>query len=98
MRDEQLLEVIERYLSGQMNADERKAFEQLRTENAEVDTKVIEHQQFTGLLKQYGERVQLEKRLNEIHSEIDVHAIEEEVTVHPTWIVKLWREHHSKIS
>ncbi len=98
MRDEQLLEVIERYLSGQMNADERKAFEQLRTENAEVDTKVIEHQQFTGLLKQYGERVQLEKRLNEIHNEIDVHAVAEEVTIHPTWIIKLWRDHHSKIS
>ena len=98
MRDEQLLEVIERYLSGQMNADERKAFEQLRTENAEVDTKVIEHQQFTVLLKQYGERVALESRLNAIHHEIDVHAIAEEVTIHPSWIVKLWRDHHSKIS
>jgi len=31
MRDEQLLEVIERYLNGEMNADERMAFEQLRS-------------------------------------------------------------------
>ena len=37
MRDEQLLEVIERYLNGEMSADERKAFEQFRIENAEVD-------------------------------------------------------------
>jgi S1-C subfamily serine protease len=98
MRDEQLLEVIERYLSGQMNADERREFEQLRLENAEVDGKVIEHQQFTSLLKQYGERVQLENRLNAIHQEIDVHAIAEEVTIHPSWIIQMWRHHHSKIS
>jgi S1-C subfamily serine protease len=98
MRDEQLLEVIERYLNGEMNADERKAFEQLRKENAEVDIRVIEHQQFTGLLKQYGERVELENRLNAIHDEIDVHAIAEQVTTHPLWIIRLWRDHHSKIS
>jgi serine protease Do len=98
MRDEQLLEVIERYLNGKMDAEERKAFEQLRRENPEVDIRVIEHQQFTGLLKQYGERMELENRLNAIHHEIDVHAIAEEVTIHPAWIVQLWRHHHSKIS
>jgi serine protease Do len=98
MRDEQLLEVIERYLNGEMNADERRAFEQLRMENAEVDNRVIEHQQFIGLLKQYGERVQLENRRNARHQEIDVHAIAEEVTIHPSWIIQMWRHHHSKIS
>jgi len=98
MRDEQLLEVIERYLKGEMSADEHRAFEQLRKENAEIDIRVIEHQQFIGLLKQYGERVALENRLNAIHEEIDVHAIAEEVTIHPSWIVQMWRHHHSKIS
>ncbi len=98
MRDDQLLEAIERYLNGDMNADERKAFEQFRIENAEVDQRVIEHQQFVGLLKQYGERVELENRLNAIHQEIDVNAIAEEVTIRPSWIVNLWRHHHSKIS
>jgi len=98
MRDEQLLEAIERYLNGDMGADERRAFEQLRMENAEVDQRVNEHQQFVGVLKQYGERVELEKRLNAIHDEIDVHAIEEEVAIRPSWIIQLWRDHHSKIS
>ncbi len=98
MRDDQLLEIIERYLNGEMNAEERTAFEQLRTGNAEVDMKVNEHQQFVGLLKQYGQRVALENRLNAIHEEIDIHAIEEEVTLRPSWIVQLWRHHHSKIS
>ncbi len=98
MRDEQLLEAIERYLSGEMHPDERKAFEQLRTENAEVDQRVNEHQQFISLLKQYGERVELENRLNAIHNEIDVHSLTEEVTERPGWIIQMWRDHHSKIS
>ncbi len=98
MRDEQLLEIIDRYLNGDMDANERAAFEQLRKDNAEVNTRVVEHQQFIGLLKQYGERVALESRLNAIHQEIDVHTIAEEVTQQPIWIVKLWRNHHSKIS
>jgi len=98
MRDEQLLETIERYLAGSMNADERRAFEQLRMENAELDQRVIEHQQFVGILKHYGERVELESRLNAIHSEIDVHTLVEEATERPAWIVQLWRNHHSKIS
>ncbi len=41
MRDEQLLEVIERYLNGEMEAEERNGFEQLRRENSEVDIRVI---------------------------------------------------------
>jgi S1-C subfamily serine protease len=98
MSDNQLLEVIERYLNGEMKADERKKFEVLRKENAEVDGKVVEHKLFTNLLKQYGERVELETRLNAIHDEIDVHTLKENLMVHPVWIVQLWRNHHSKIS
>jgi S1-C subfamily serine protease len=94
----QLLETIERYLNGEMKADERKKFELLRKENAEVDSKVVEHKFFTNLLKQYGERVELESRLNAIHDEIDVHTLKESLMVHPVWIVQMWRNHHSKIS
>jgi serine protease Do len=94
----QLLETIERYINGEMKADERKKFELLRKENAEVDSKVVEHKFFTNLLKQYGERVELESRLNAIHDEIDVHTLKESLMVHPVWIVQMWRNHHSKIS
>ncbi|MGZ3756043.1 MAG: S1C family serine protease [Mucilaginibacter sp.] len=98
MSENQLLEVIERYLNGEMSADERTRFELLRKENSSVDHYVTEHQQFTGLLKQYAERVELENRLNAIHQEIDVHTLKESLMAHPSWIVQLWRNHHSKIS
>ena len=98
MSENQLLEAIERYLNGDMSAAERNQFELLRKNDPEVDNKIAEHQQFIALLKQYGERIELEGRLNAIHSEIDVHALAEELTVRPGLIVQLWRNHHSKIS
>lgn len=98
MSENQLLETIERYLNGEMKADERKKFEALRKESAEVDGRVVEHKLFVSLLKQYGERVELESRLNAIHDEIDVHTLADSLMVHPNKIVQMWRNHHSKIS
>jgi len=98
MSDNQLLEVIERYLSGEMTDDERKKFELLRKENMAMNNRVQEHEQFATILKQYAERVELENRLNAIHDEIDVDTLKESLMVHPSWIVQMWRHHHSKIS
>ena len=98
MSDNQLLEQIEKYLSGEMTKDERARFEILRNENAEINRQVTEHKHFTGLIKQYGERLELERRLNAIHDEIDVNALEDELMIQPSFIVRLWRNHHSKIS
>lgn len=98
MNEYKLSEEIERYLNGEMTKEERAAFDVLRKENAEVNNRVTEHRHFTGLLKQYGERLELESRLDAIHREIDVHTLKEELMVHPSWIVQLWRSHHSKIS
>lgn len=98
MSENLILELIERYLSGDMTAAECAEFETLRKKDANVDSKVIEHKLFVGLIKQYGERIELEKRLDAIHGEIDVHALKEELLIKPNWIVNMWRHHHSKIS
>ena len=98
MSESQLLERIERYYSGEMSAAERKEFEAMRKADAGFDAKVVEHQLFAGLLKQYGERVELENRLNAIHEEIDIHNLKESLMAHPLWVVRMWRNHHSKIS
>jgi serine protease Do len=98
MSEIELLAVIERYLNGEMSPDERIRFDMLRHDNNEVDRQVKEHQIFVGKLKDFGQRVELESRLNAIHSEIDVQAIKEELIDHPLYVVRLWRNHHSKIS
>ena len=98
MSDNELLEQIERYLNGEMTKQERAAFEKLRDENTAINDKVAEHKHFTNLIKQYGERLELERRLDAIHDEIDVDVLEDELRIHPSFIVRLWRNHHSKIS
>ncbi|MCJ8208884.1 serine protease [Mucilaginibacter sp. RS28] len=98
MNDRDLQDEIERYLNGEMSAQERAAFDILRNQDSELDRKVNEHRQFIGLLKQFSERRDLEQRLNAIHADIDVHALKEELTERPSWVVQLWRNHHSKIS
>lgn len=98
MTELKLQEEIERYLSGEMTAQERKQFELLRKEDADINNKLAEHQLFTQVLKQYNTRLALETRLNAIHDEIDVHTLTESLMIHPSWVVRLWRNHHSKIS
>ncbi|WP_374950832.1 trypsin-like peptidase domain-containing protein [Mucilaginibacter sp.] len=98
MREEQLLEMIERYLSGEMTKEERAKFETLRSSDASVAEKLAEHKNFTALIKQYSERLNLETRLNAIHEEIDVHTLKDDLMSHPSIVVQMWRNHHSKIS
>src|ERR1700749_2818911 len=98
MTEQKLQEEIERYLSGEMTAQERRQFESLRKEDASLNDKIAEHQLFTQVLKQYNTRLALESRLNAIHDEIDVHTLTESLMIHPSWVVRLWRNHHSKIS
>src|ERR1700744_2810931 len=98
MNDGKLLEEIERYLNGEMNADERKQFETLNSSDAAIAQKIAEQKEFLKVLKQYSDRLALETRLNAIHDEIDVHSLADELSIHPSWVVRLWRNHHSKIS
>lgn len=98
MNDGKLLEEIERYLNGEMNADERKQFEALSNSDAAIAQKITEQKEFLKVLKQYSDRLALEARLNEIHEEIDVHTMADELIVHPSAVVRMWRNHHSKIS
>ena len=98
MVERKLLELIERYLEGELSGEELARFELLRGENDEINAYISEHKQLTDIIKQYGERLQLEERLNAIHEEIDIHALKEELATQPSWIIKFWRNHHSKIS
>ncbi|RYY37172.1 MAG: serine protease, partial [Sphingobacteriaceae bacterium] len=98
MSDKNLLEAIDRYLNGEMQGEELVRFEELRRTNADVAAQIAEHKAFIAALKHYGERTNLESRLNAIHDEIDVNTLEEELLIKPNWLVQMWRHHHSKIS
>jgi serine protease Do len=54
MDDILLLDAVERYLKGEMSAEERNLIEQLRKSNPEVDQMVVEHTFFLNEVEKYG--------------------------------------------
>src|ERR1043165_8452342 len=67
MQDIQILEAVERYLSGEMSPEERVYFENLRKSNPEIDQLVVEHTFFLQQMERYEDVRQLRTALNETH-------------------------------
>lgn len=61
MDDIQLLETIERYLTGEMNASEMAQFELLRQKTPEIDQMVVEHSMFLHEMNIYANRINFSK-------------------------------------
>jgi serine protease Do len=70
MEDLQLLEAVERYISGGMNPDERVYFEGLRKSNPDIDQMVVEHTFFLQQLNRFDETRKLKHTLNEVHIDL----------------------------
>jgi len=93
MRNEIELEaLIEDYLSGNLSEEEARAFEQLRTNDAEVDHKFVAHKVFLDSLKRFSQEAKLKEQLNRIHTDIDVASLSEQYKPHPSFIVNLWKK------
>lgn len=73
-----LLRDIERYLEGEMNEQEKTAFEELRRTNPLINKQVEEHQLFLLHLGNYGQRQQLQAKLNHIHQQLDMPALRQQ--------------------
>ncbi|HTE09742.1 MAG TPA: serine protease [Chitinophagaceae bacterium] len=67
IEDIQLSDAVERFLQGQMDAEELSRFEQLRKSNPELDQFVVEHSIFLNQLNEFGDRKQFRSALQEIH-------------------------------
>jgi serine protease Do len=65
-----VIEAAERYLKGEMNAEERKAFENERKLNPELDQYVVDHDLFMNHLVHHGNLKQFKHLLNETHSSL----------------------------
>ena len=71
MEDILLLDATERYLRGEMGEDERRAFEELRKNNPEVDQFVVEHHLFLEEMGRYGATKQVKTAIHEIHNRLE---------------------------
>ncbi len=54
MEDIVLLDAVERYLRGEMTAEERTYLEEMRKSNPEIDQMVVEHTYFLNEVNEYG--------------------------------------------
>lgn len=70
MDDIRLLEMIERYLEGEMTEEEKILFKELRRTNPEVDQMVVEQHFFINQLDRYKEDKQIRMSLNEVHEKL----------------------------
>jgi len=70
MDDILLLEAIERYLSGDMNAAERTYFEKLRKDTPEIDQMVVEHSMFLHQMDIYSVQRNLKQNLQATHARL----------------------------
>lgn len=96
--DLELDAIIEDYLLGKLNPQETEAFEQLRSNDAIVDHKVVSHKVFLHKMEQYSEQLHLREQMDKIHAEIDVEGMAAALKPHPSKIVQLWRKHKSAIA
>ena len=70
MEDLQLLDAIERYLSGAMLPEEKEHFLQLRRSTPEIDQMVVEHRLFLQQMDLYAGQKELMHSLHEVHNNL----------------------------
>lgn len=70
MDDVQILEAVERYISGAMTPDERVYFENLRKSDPDVDQLVVEHTFFLQQLNRFDQTKKFKSLLNDTHTNL----------------------------
>jgi serine protease Do len=70
IEDINILEAVERYISGKMTPDERVYFEQLRKSNPEIDQAVVEHTFFLQQLNRFDDVKKFKAVLNDTHTHL----------------------------
>lgn len=70
MDENLLLDAIERYRNGEMDAQEKLFFEELRKDNAEIDQVAVEHSFFLSELEKMSEQKSFRHNLNEVENKL----------------------------
>lgn len=70
MEDTLLIDAVERFASGEMSAEEKIYFEDLRNKNPELDQAVVEYMFFLGEVAQFGQSRQFRHLLQETENKL----------------------------
>jgi serine protease Do len=94
MNEPFIIEIIERYLRNEMNAEERSQFEKDRQTNAELDQMVVEHSFFLQQSEGLSKRKHFKSLLNSIHTDLAKKGQIHETERHgQSKIVYLWQRY-----
>jgi hypothetical protein len=94
-----LLDATERYLRGEMNDEEKRMFEELRTTNPEVDQFVVEHHFFMGELDRYADLKLYRANIYDVHHTLkEAGDINELKPVEKAPIIQLWNKYRKVIA
>ena len=94
INDVKLLELVERYIKGEMNPDERLYFENLRKTNSEVDQLVVEHTLFLQQMNRFGEWKKFHLLLSDVHTDLaEQGKINSEKLTGKAKVVYLWKRY-----
>ncbi|MEO5890457.1 MAG: trypsin-like peptidase domain-containing protein [Ferruginibacter sp.] len=94
-----LLENVERYLKGEMSAEERSSFEGLRKSDPEVDQLVVEHTYFLQGLDRFGTTKAFRNNLNEVGTKLaDEGLIGQPKLKGNAKLVSIWKKYQRNIA
>ncbi|WPV69859.1 serine protease [Chitinophaga sp. LS1] len=91
MNDTNLIRDIERYLEGDMNMQEKAAFETLCQSNPVVNEQLKAHQHITAQLESYGRRLALQEKMDHIHASLDMDILRDAATPAQTRVIPFRR-------
>ncbi|MCW3080950.1 serine protease [Segetibacter sp.] len=97
MDDILLLDTTERYLKGELNAEDRAAFEQLRQTIPEVDQMVVEHNMFLNQINAFGQNREYKHHLHEVHNNLEEAGVISATTTDEGKVVPLWKRYKKVI-
>ncbi len=93
MEEALLLDIVERYLKGELNAIEAAEFEQLRKNNPSVDQAVVEHSMFLRKMNDFGQNREFKQRLHDLHNGLLANGTIDETVKEPAKIIQIWRKY-----
>ncbi len=99
MDDTLLLEAVERFLAGDMTAEEKIFFTELRNKNADVDQMVIEHTNFLQGIDNYGAIRSFKNALQDVDTKLAAEGMMAEPALNgKAKVVSLWNRYKRNVA
>jgi serine protease Do len=99
MDQSQIAEVVERYLKGEMDSQEKQAFEEARKNNPELDQAVVEYHFFFEEMVRFGEVRRFKSNLYDTHHTLQENGeIKELQLTAGTRIINMWNKYRRVVA